>query len=106
MIGYGLVDHASERDTLPEEDRVECERGSWKRAIEFEYVKRFERPLLVKQTLLKDSKRHGRFVDVLELAREQLKQILSQAEKALPTKSLNTEHSEIAKTERLHGLLH
>jgi hypothetical protein len=81
LVGYGRVDHGAERNALSEEDRVECERGSWKRAIEFQYVKRFEKPLLVKQTFLKDSKRHGKFFHGLELNKEQLEQILGQAEK-------------------------
>jgi len=106
LLGYGVVDHVAESDTLSAEDRAECERGSWKRAIEFKFVKRFEKPLLVKQTLLKGSKRHGRFLQGLELNKEQLDQILDQAEKSPPTKSLNTCHSEMAKAERPHGLLH
>jgi hypothetical protein len=80
LIGYGVVDHVAEGSTLSEEDRLQCERGSWKRAIEFKYVKRFEKPLPVKQTFLKDSKRHGRFIHGLELNKEQLEQILDQAE--------------------------
>jgi hypothetical protein len=81
LVGYGVVDHVAESSALSEEDRLECERGGWKRAIEFRYVKRFEKPLLVKQTFLKDSKRHGRFFHGLELDKEQLEQILGQAEK-------------------------
>jgi len=81
LVGYGIVDHAAERRALSEEDRFECERGSWKRAIEFKYVKRFEKPLLVKETFLKDSKRHGRFFQGLQLNGEEFEKILSQAEK-------------------------
>jgi hypothetical protein len=84
LVGYGVVDHVAERSALSEEDRLDCDRGSWKRAIEFKYVKRFEKPLHVKQTFLKDSKRHGRFVHGLELNKEQLEQILSQAENGSP----------------------
>lgn len=84
LVGYGVVDHVTERRALSEEDRLQCDRGSWKRAIEFKYVKRFEKPLLVKYTFLKGSKRHGRFVQGLELNKEQLEQILGQAEKSPP----------------------
>lgn len=82
LVGYGVLDHVVERSALSEEDRVECERGSWKRAIEFKYVKRFEKPLLVKETFLKDSKRHGRSFHGLALNREEFENILSQAEKS------------------------
>jgi hypothetical protein len=82
LVGYGIVDHAAEKRALSEEDRLECERGSWKRALEFKYVKRFEKPLLVKETFLKDSKRHGRFFHGLQLNRGEFEKILSQAEKS------------------------
>jgi hypothetical protein len=82
FVGYGLFDHMAESNALSGEDRLECERGNWKRAIEFKYVKRFEKPLPVKQTFLKSSKRHGRFIHGLELNKEQLEQILGQAEKS------------------------
>jgi hypothetical protein len=82
LVGYGVVDHVAEKSALSGEDRLECERGSWKRAIEFKYVKRFEKPLLVKETFLKDSKRHGRFFHGLQLSRGDLERILSQAEKS------------------------
>jgi hypothetical protein len=82
LVGYGVVDHMAESNALSEEDRLECERGSWKRAIEFKYVKRFLKPLLVKQTFLKGSRLHGRFVHGLELNEKQLEHILDQAEKS------------------------
>jgi len=80
FIGYDVVDRVAERNALSGKDRLECERGSWKWAIEFKYVKRFEKPLLVKQTFLKSSKRHGRFVHGIETNKEQLKLILDEAE--------------------------
>jgi hypothetical protein len=84
LVGYGVVDHVAESSALSEEEPLECERGGWKRAIEFKYVKRSEKPLLVKQTLLKDSKRHGRFFHGVALNKEQLEQILSQTEEGPP----------------------
>jgi hypothetical protein len=84
FIGYGVVDHVAERNALSGENRLECERGSWKGAIEFKYVQRFEKPLPVKQTFLKGSKLHGRFVHGLEINKEQVEQILDQAEEGLP----------------------
>jgi hypothetical protein len=82
LVGYGIVDHVAEKSALSEEDRLECERGGWKSAIEFKYVKRFDKPLLVKETFLKDSKRHGRFFHGLQLNRGEFEKILSQAEKS------------------------
>jgi len=32
LVGYGVVDHMAESNALFEEDRLECERGSWKKA--------------------------------------------------------------------------
>jgi hypothetical protein len=80
FVGYGIIDRVAEKSELSEEDRLECERGDWKRAIEFKYVKRFEKPLPVKETFLKGSKRRGRFFQGLQVSREEFEKIVSQAE--------------------------
>jgi hypothetical protein len=80
LVGYGLVEKTSEKDELSEHDRHECERGGWKRAIEFRYVKRFDKPLAIKETFLKGSRLHGRYFHGLKLNRSQLEAILTQAE--------------------------
>jgi len=80
LVGYGVISNACEKDELSEEERKTCEIGGWKRAIQFEYVKQFDKPLPIRATLLKDSKRRGRFFHGLELNHAQLKEIMSQAE--------------------------
>lgn len=80
LVGYGVVDHVAEKSELPEEDKLECEKGQWKRAIEFKYVKRFDNPLLIRETFFKNSRVRGRLFHGLELTREQLESLLRQAE--------------------------
>lgn len=80
LVGYGLVEKASEKDELSERDKHECERGGWKRAIEFTYVKKFDKPLAIKETFLKGSKLRGRYLHGLKLDKTHLEAILSQAE--------------------------
>ncbi|HVP16852.1 MAG TPA: hypothetical protein VMT42_05765 [candidate division Zixibacteria bacterium] len=80
LVGYGLIERAWEKDELSEQDRGACERGGWKRAIEFRYVKQFDKPLAVKETFLKGSKHRGRYFHGLKLDKEQLKAILDHAE--------------------------
>jgi len=87
MIGYGVIETAVEKDELSEDERSECEEGGWKGALVFKYVKRFERPLLIRETFLKDSKRRGRLFHGLALSKEQVKRIMSQAEQDLYQKS-------------------
>jgi hypothetical protein len=80
FVGYGVFDRMSEKDELPDDEKLDCQHGGWKRAIEFKYVKRFENPLPIKKTFLKNSKLRGRFFQGMELKREQVESILKQAD--------------------------
>jgi len=80
LVGYGLIERASEIDELSEQDKYECERGGWRRAIEFKYVKQFDKPLPIKDTVLKGSKLRGRYFHGLRLGENQLDALLAQAE--------------------------
>ena len=80
LVGYGIIEKACEKDELSEQDKHECERGGWKRAIEFRYVKQFDKPLAVKDTFLKGSKLRGRYFHGLRLDEDQLRAIVTQAE--------------------------
>ena len=80
VIGYGVIQGVISTDELSEEERRKCEEHDWKRAIEFTYVKRFEKPLPLKKTFLKDSKFRGRYLHGLVISKEQLDSIISQAE--------------------------
>lgn len=80
IAGYGVIESEVGKNELSEAEQSECEEGEWKRALVFKYVKRFDKPLLIKETFLKDSKLRGRLLHGLVLNKEQLKSILSQAE--------------------------
>jgi hypothetical protein len=80
FVGYGLVENTYKKDELSEHERCECEKGHWKRALEFRYVKQFEKPLYIKETFLKDTKLRGRYLHGLSLAEKQIKSIVAQAE--------------------------
>jgi len=80
LVGYGLIERAWEKDELSEQDNEACERGGWKRALEFQYVRQFDKPLAVKETFLKGSKLRGRYFHGLKLNKNQLKDLLAQAE--------------------------
>jgi hypothetical protein len=80
IVGYGVIGSVLEKEELSEEDRSECEKYGWKKAITFKYVVRFEKPLPIKETFLKDSKFRGRYMHGLQLTKEQLESILNQAE--------------------------
>jgi hypothetical protein len=80
IVGYGLVESAYERDELSEEERHECERHGWKRAIAFKYVVEFEKPLQVKGTFLGERRFRGRYCHGIRLSNEQLGLIMTQAE--------------------------
>ncbi len=79
FVGYGVIERVLGEDALSDQERVECERGGWKTAIEFKYVRRFERPLLIKETFLRNSNLRGRFFHGLRLERGQVESVLKQA---------------------------
>jgi hypothetical protein len=80
IVGYGVTENVYERDELPEEEKAQCEKYGWKKAIMFKYVMKFEKPLLVKETFLKERKYRGRCCQGLPLNKERLDSIMSQAE--------------------------
>jgi hypothetical protein len=80
VIGYGVIENVYEKDELSEEERRECEKRGWTKALEFKYVLKFDKPLPIKETVLKDSKVHGRFLHGLSLTKQQLSSVISQAE--------------------------
>jgi hypothetical protein len=80
FVGYGVIEKAYEKDELSEDEKRECEKRGWKKAIEFQYAVRFEKPLPVKETFLKDLKLRGRSLHGFPLNKEQLDSIVSKAE--------------------------
>ncbi|HEY4674661.1 MAG TPA: hypothetical protein VIH48_01255 [Candidatus Bathyarchaeia archaeon] len=80
LVGYGIIENVLERDALSEEEKHECEQHGWKRAIEFKYVLRFNKPLPVKQTFLKDFRVRGRALHGFPVSKEQFDSVISQAE--------------------------
>lgn len=80
VIGYGVIENIYERDEVTEEEQRECEKYDWKKAIEFKYMIKLEKPLPLKETFLKDSKRRGRYLHGLKLSEEQSNSIISKAE--------------------------
>jgi len=80
IVGYGVIDNVYEKDELSEDEKRECEKYGWKKAIEFKYVKEFEKPVPIRETFLKDSKLRGRYFHGLKLNKEQLNSIIMQAE--------------------------
>ncbi|MEM2118369.1 MAG: hypothetical protein QW386_05055 [Candidatus Bathyarchaeia archaeon] len=80
VVGYGEIGNLYSIDELSEEEKLECEKHGWKKAIEFTYVKEFENPLSIKDTFLKDLKIRGKYFHGFPLKREQITSIIEQAE--------------------------
>jgi len=80
IIGYGEIGNIYASDELSEEERRECEKWGWKKAIEFKYVIRFDKSLPIKETFLKNLKLRGRFLHCFPLDKEQMSSIISKAE--------------------------
>ena len=80
FIGYGVISDFQSFEELTEDEKIECEKWNWRGALNFTYVVRFEKPLLIKETFLRDSKLKGKYLHGLALTREQADSILSLAE--------------------------
>jgi len=93
VVGYGVIDRVCEQNELSEEEKLEGE--AWGKAIVFNYVIRFEKPLPVRETFMKEQKYRGRYAHGLQLSKEQLDSVLNQAELSSHqrTQSLKTFHS-------------
>ena len=81
FIGYGVIENVYEKEELSEEEQRECETYGWRKALEFKYVMRFERPLPVRETFPKELKLRGKTLHSLPLTKEQINSIINQAEK-------------------------
>lgn len=84
LVGYGVIMSVHERDDLAEEEKKRCDEHNWKKAIEFTYVIRFENPLHIKETFLKQLKLGGRYLHGFSLNGEQLKSVIAKAENRPP----------------------
>jgi len=78
FVGYGVIDAVHEKDDLSETELTECNEFRWKWAIEFKYVIRFEKPLLISETFLRGSKLRGKYLHGLSLNKEQVAAIALQ----------------------------
>jgi hypothetical protein len=80
VVGYGLIENFHGKDEMSKEERLECEKHGWSSMIEYRYVVRFKKPILLKETFLKDLKLHGRYFHGLKLRNEQLQAVIALAE--------------------------
>jgi len=80
FIGYGEIGNVYGLDELSGDERRECERWGWKKAMEFKYIIRFEKPLPIKETFLKNLKIRGRTLHGFSLSKDQLNSIINSAE--------------------------
>jgi hypothetical protein len=80
IIGYGIIENVYDKNELSDEEKNECEKYGWKRAIEFSYVIKFEKPLPIKATFLRDTKLRGRYLHGVKVPKEKLQDVLSKAE--------------------------
>ncbi len=87
IIGYGEIGNIYASEELSEEERHECEKWGWKKAIEFKYIIRFDKPLQIKKTFLKGSKLRGRSLHGFPLNKEQINLTISHAEQLQPQKT-------------------
>lgn len=80
FLGYGFIGSVQKLEELSEEERSECEKHGWKRVLNFKSVVRFEPPLPIKETVIKDTGLWGSRLHGYRLTSAQVRSILSRAE--------------------------
>jgi hypothetical protein len=81
FLGFGLIENVQGLEELSEEERSECKKWNWKHALNFKNVVKFEPPLPLKETLIKEVGLQGSRLHGYRLTSEQVRSILSKAEK-------------------------
>jgi hypothetical protein len=81
FLGFGLIENVQGLEELSVEERSECEKWGWKHALNFKNVVKFEPPLPIKETLIKEVGLRGSRLHGYRLTSEQVRSILSKAEK-------------------------
>jgi hypothetical protein len=79
FVGYGVLKEFVNREKLLEERRKECEKMGWRGVLVFSELFRFEPPLPIKETVLKDSRAKGKCFHGYPLSKEQVDSILKSA---------------------------
>lgn len=80
LIGYGVVGKVIRRERLSEKEKRECKKHGWTFALDFKYVIKFDEPLLLKDSVLKNLKVRGRYLHGYPLNSERIEALLNQAE--------------------------
>jgi hypothetical protein len=80
FIGYGVIDRIDMPWELQDKEREYCRENGWKCVLVFKNLIRFEEPLPLKKTFLKDDKRKGKFLHAVPLTVDQIDSILEAAE--------------------------
>jgi hypothetical protein len=80
FVGYGEIGSIYTSDELSEEEKRECDKWGWKKALEFKYIIRFGKPLPIKETFVKELKLRGKSLHGFPLKSTQVNEIIRQAE--------------------------
>ena len=80
FIGYGVVEKIEEIWELPPEERRYAMEHGWRWALTLNPIFRFEKPIPIRETILAEDPRKGRFLHGAMLTEEELDAILEAAE--------------------------
>jgi hypothetical protein len=79
FIGYGIVERVMSLEELPTDEKAYCEEHGWKCAIVFKELYRFDPPYPIKESILKDDPRRGRYLHGARLPWDMVSSILESA---------------------------
>jgi len=80
FLGYGVIDRIDMPWELPDKERQYCKENGWRCVLVFKNLVRFEEPLPLKKTSLKEDRRKGKFLHGVSLTVDQIDSIIEAAE--------------------------
>lgn len=76
IIGYGVVEGVETLEDMDDHEKAMCQKNGWKSAVKFSELIKFEKPKLVKDTIIGEWRVKGRFLHGRTLSDDEVKLIL------------------------------
>ncbi len=80
FVGYGIVDKVEMLWEMPPEEEEYSRGNGWKCSLTLRGLMRFARPFPIKESVLREDRRRGSFLNGIRLGEDQIDSILEAAE--------------------------
>ncbi|MFB0523314.1 MAG: hypothetical protein ACETV1_06100 [Candidatus Bathyarchaeia archaeon] len=89
FLGCGVIKSVQKAKELSGRERAECEKWGWRHVLHFKNLVKFEPPLPIKETAIKDVGVYGRLLHGYSLTQAQIQSLLSKAQQLCDRVAVN-----------------